>query len=137
MAMLNAPTMGCARIRHVATDHARELAGDGETQPSSAEALRGRCVSLGEFLEQFRLLLSRHADRGVGDGEFDPVASLATLCTRSVISPCLVNLKALRTFLCSRPEHVTTGCECEGACGSCPSRATIAEEVSPKQCRSH
>ena len=47
---------------------AGELAGDGEAQSGSAEALRRRGVGLGEFLEQLRLLLGCHADAGVGDG---------------------------------------------------------------------
>jgi hypothetical protein len=40
-----------------------------------AEALRGRCVSLGEFLEQLRLMLSRHADAGINHCELDPPPS--------------------------------------------------------------
>ena len=65
-----------ARHGHVAAHHARELAGDGEAEPGAAEALRGRRIGLGELLEQLRLLLSRHADAGVGDGQLDPVASV-------------------------------------------------------------
>ena len=43
-------------------------------KPDAPEALCCRGIGLGEFLEQLRLLL-RHADVGVGDGEFDPVAT--------------------------------------------------------------
>ena|SRR5438094_9996716 len=43
-------------------------------KPGAPEALCCRGIGLGEFLEQLRLLL-RHADVGVGDGEFDPVAT--------------------------------------------------------------
>src|SRR6516164_2543909 len=35
-----------ARHRDVAAHHARELAGDGEPEPSAAETLRGRGISL-------------------------------------------------------------------------------------------
>ena len=45
-------------------------------RPGAAEALRGRGIGLGEFLEQLRLLLRRHADAGVGDGQLDPVAAV-------------------------------------------------------------
>src|SRR5262249_6341116 len=41
-----------ARRRHIATHHARELAGDGEAETGAAEALRGRGIDLAEFLEQ-------------------------------------------------------------------------------------
>src|SRR5262249_23556383 len=51
-----------ARHGHVAAHHARELAGDGEAKPRAAEALRGRGIGLGEFLEQLDLLFRRHAD---------------------------------------------------------------------------
>src|SRR5215813_6393551 len=63
-----------ARRRHIATHHARELAGDGEAETGAAEALRGRGISLAEFLEQLCLLLRRHADAAVGHGKLDPVA---------------------------------------------------------------
>ena len=65
-----------ARHRHVAAHHARELAGDGKAEPRAAEALRGRGIGLAELLEQLRLLLRRHADAGVGHGEFDPVVTV-------------------------------------------------------------
>src|SRR5262249_37179543 len=48
--------------RHVATHHARELAGDGEAEPGAAVAARGQGIGLGEILKQFCLLLRRHAD---------------------------------------------------------------------------
>src|SRR5262249_29024608 len=68
-----------ARRRHIATHHARELAGDGKAKTSAAEALRGRGIGLAELLEQLCLLFRRHADAGVGDGELDEVAAIAHL----------------------------------------------------------
>src|SRR5262245_53255376 len=68
-----------ARHGHVAPHHARELSGDGKAEPRAAEALRGRDIGLAELLEQLGLLLSRHADAGVGDGELDEVAAIAHL----------------------------------------------------------
>src|SRR6516165_2744751 len=65
-----------ARHSHVAAHHARELAGDGEAATGSAEALRGRGISLAELLEQLRLLLRRHANASIRDGELDPVAAV-------------------------------------------------------------
>src|SRR5262249_37991271 len=65
-----------ARHGHVASHHARQLAGDGEAEPSPTEALRGRGISLAELLEELRLLLRRHADATVGDRELDPAASV-------------------------------------------------------------
>src|SRR5262245_29111780 len=65
-----------ARHGHVATHHARELAGDGKAQPGAAKVLSGRSVSLAELLEQLCLLLRGHADAGVGDRELDPVATV-------------------------------------------------------------
>src|SRR5262245_54846380 len=65
-----------ARHRHVATHHARELAGDGKPEPRAAEVLRGRPISLGELLEQLSLLLRSHADPCVRDRELDPVATV-------------------------------------------------------------
>src|SRR5262249_15089008 len=46
-----------ARHRHIPTHHARELAGDGKAESSSAVAARCEGIGLGEVLEQFRLLL--------------------------------------------------------------------------------
>ena len=46
-----------ARHCHVAAHHAGELAGDGETEPGAAEALRSRGIGLGELLKQLCLLL--------------------------------------------------------------------------------
>src|SRR5215469_48798 len=63
-----------ARHRHIAAHHARELAGDGKAEPGAAVAARGQGIGLGEVLEQFRLLLRRHADAAVGDCKLDPVA---------------------------------------------------------------
>src|SRR5262249_13849531 len=37
---------------HVAAHHARELAGDGKSETGAAEALSGRGIGSGEFLEQ-------------------------------------------------------------------------------------
>src|SRR5262249_13723715 len=53
-----------ARHGHVATHHARELAGDGKAEPGAAEAPRGRGIGLAELLEQLGLLLRRHANAG-------------------------------------------------------------------------
>src|SRR6516164_3523461 len=55
------------------------FAGDGKPEPSAAETLRGRGISLAELLEQFCLLLRSHADAGVGDGELDEAAAIAHL----------------------------------------------------------
>src|SRR5262245_22606472 len=65
-----------ARRRHIATHHARELAGDGEAETGAAEALRGRGIDLAEFLEQLCLLLRRHANAGIDHRQLDPVASV-------------------------------------------------------------
>src|SRR5262249_34469780 len=73
-----------ARDRHVATHHARELAGDGKAEPRAAEALRGRGIGLGELLEQLYLLLRSHADAGVGDRELDEAAAIAHLACRKL-----------------------------------------------------
>src|SRR5215472_14939010 len=70
--------------RHIAAHHARELAGDGEAETGAAEALRGRGISLAELLEQLRLLLRRHPDAGIGDGELDEVAAIAYLACRKL-----------------------------------------------------
>src|SRR5262245_12151575 len=40
-----------ARHGHVTAHHARELAGDGEPEPSAPEALSGRGIGLAELLE--------------------------------------------------------------------------------------
>src|SRR5262245_42396462 len=71
-----------ARHGHVAAHHARELAGDGKAEPRAAEALNGRSIGLAELLEQLGLLLRRHANAGVGDGELDEVAAIAHLACR-------------------------------------------------------
>src|SRR5262245_16059800 len=73
-----------ARHGHVAAHHARELAGDGKSETGAAEALSGRGIGLGELLEQPSLLLSRHADAGVGDGELDEIAAIAHLACRKL-----------------------------------------------------
>jgi hypothetical protein len=39
---------------------------------------------LGEFLEQLSLLLRRHADAGVGDGELDEATAVAHLACRKL-----------------------------------------------------
>src|SRR5262245_2169318 len=65
-----------ARHRHIAPHHARELAGDGKAQPGAAETLRGGFIRLAELLEQLGLLLSRHADAGIGYGQLNPVAAV-------------------------------------------------------------
>jgi hypothetical protein len=48
---------------------ARELACDGEPEPSAAELLRGCGVGLAELLEQLCLLLMSYANAGVSDRE--------------------------------------------------------------------
>src|SRR5262249_36087615 len=65
-----------ARHGHVATHHARELAGDGKPEPRAAEALSGRGIALTELLEQLCLLLWSHANAGVSDRELNPVATV-------------------------------------------------------------
>ena len=66
-----------ARHRHIAAHHAGELASDGKTKAGAAETLCGRGIGLGELLKQLRLLLRRHADAGIGDGQLNPVAAVA------------------------------------------------------------
>src|SRR6516162_6518189 len=67
-----------ARHGHVASHHARELAGDGKAE-TGAETLNGRGVSLAELLEQLCLLLRSHANASVSDGELNPAASVGHL----------------------------------------------------------
>src|SRR5262249_32125974 len=71
-----------ARHGHVAAHHARELAGDGKAETGAAEFLRGRGIGLAELPEQLSLLLRRHADAGIGDGELDEAAAIADLACR-------------------------------------------------------
>src|SRR5262249_57574622 len=73
-----------ARHRHVGTEQARELGGYGKAEPGAAEKLRGRGIGLRELLEQLCLLLSRHADAVVGDGELDEVAAIGHLACRKL-----------------------------------------------------
>ncbi len=68
-----------ARQGHVTAHHARELAGNRKAEAGSAIAPRGQGIGLAELLEQLRLLLRRHADAGVADGEVNPVASVGYL----------------------------------------------------------
>src|SRR4029077_10113239 len=63
--------------RHIAAQHARELAGDCKDEPGTAKALRGRRVGLVKLLKQLGFLLRRHADAAVGNGQLDPVATVA------------------------------------------------------------
>ena len=65
-----------ARHCHVAAHHAGELAGDRKAESSAAESLRGRGIGLRELLKQLCLLLGRHADASIGDGQLDPVAAV-------------------------------------------------------------
>jgi hypothetical protein len=65
--------------RHVATHHARELAGDGKAKPRPAVATRGQGIGLGEILKQFRLLFGGQADAGIRNRKFDPFASVRHL----------------------------------------------------------
>src|SRR5262245_8768987 len=64
-----------ARHCHVASHHARELAGEGKTEPRPAVAARCQRIGLREILEQFRLLLRGHTDALIRDGKLDPVAA--------------------------------------------------------------
>src|SRR5262249_43274313 len=73
-----------AHYGHIATHHARELAGDGKAQPRPAKALSGRGIRLSELLEQLGLLLCGHADAGVRDGELDEAAAIAHLARRKL-----------------------------------------------------
>src|SRR5262249_2326760 len=73
-----------ARHRYVTSHHARELAGDGKSEPRTAEALRRRGIGLAELLEKLCLLLRCHADAGVGDGELDEAAAIAHLACRKL-----------------------------------------------------
>src|SRR5262249_50372451 len=75
---------GLARHSHVATHHARELAGEGKAEPRSAEALRGRGIGLTELLEQLCLLLRSHANAGVGARELAAAAAIAHLACRKL-----------------------------------------------------
>src|SRR5262249_44277761 len=65
-----------ARHGHIAYHHVRELAREGKSEPRSAEVLSGCGIGLGELLEQLCLLLRRHANAGIGDGELDPAAAV-------------------------------------------------------------
>src|SRR5262245_16082350 len=73
-----------ARHRHVAAHHARKLARDGKAKPRSAELLRGRGIGLGEFFEQLCLLLRRHANASIRDGELEEAAAIAHLACRKL-----------------------------------------------------
>src|SRR5262249_20990848 len=64
-----------ARHRHIAAHHAREFAREGKSEPRAAEVLSGCGIGLGELLEQLCLLLRRHANAGIGDGELDEIAA--------------------------------------------------------------
>src|SRR6516165_5390709 len=68
-----------ARHGHVAPHHARELAREGKAEPRPAIAPRGQGIGLGEVLEQFRLLLRRHADAAIRDGKLDPATAIRHL----------------------------------------------------------
>src|SRR5262249_37920660 len=65
-----------ARHGHIATHHARELAGEGKSKPRPAEALSGRGIGLRELLEQLSLLLRSHANAIGSDRELEPAASV-------------------------------------------------------------
>src|SRR5262249_51581336 len=47
-----------------------------KAEPSAAKALSGRSIGLAELLEQLDLLLRSHANAGISNGKFDPVASV-------------------------------------------------------------
>src|SRR6516164_1467964 len=65
---------GLALDGYVATHHLTEAFADRESKPRAAVFARCRCIGLRELLEQPALLLRRHADAGIGNGERDPVA---------------------------------------------------------------
>src|SRR6516225_3901379 len=67
------------RHRHVAAHHARELAREGKAEPRPAVAARCQGIGLDEVLEQFCLLLRRHADAAIRDRKLDPVAAVRHL----------------------------------------------------------
>src|SRR5258708_5750122 len=60
----------------VALHRLRELLGDGEAEAGAAILAGGRRVGLAEGLEQAGLLLGRHADAGVDDGELHVIGVL-------------------------------------------------------------
>src|SRR5262249_42479053 len=62
----------------------RELGGTGKAEARTPETLCSRGISLAELLEQLGLLLRRHADAGVGDGELDEAAAIAHLAGRKL-----------------------------------------------------
>ena len=66
-----------ARHRHVATHHARELAGYGKAQSGSAEVLGGRGIGLGEFFEQLCLLLGGTSVRRNGEKWLNRIGAAA------------------------------------------------------------
>src|SRR5262245_49799345 len=68
-----------ARHGHLAPHHARQLARDGEAKPRSAELLRGGCIGLAKFFKQLCLLLRRHANASIRDGELEEAAAIAHL----------------------------------------------------------
>ena len=82
---------------HVAAHHPGEARG---RWPGPARCHRNAAPSstlaLGELLKQLGLLLGRHADAGIGDGQLNPVSRpFLTLLARSLTSPSFVNLQAL------------------------------------------
>src|SRR6516165_9555987 len=85
--------------RHVAAHHACELAGDGKAEAGPAVAACGERIGLGEILEQFRLLLRRHADAGIPTASSTHSRPSATFRARSATSPSFVNLQALLSRL--------------------------------------
>ena len=92
------PSPGSLVTSIVAAQHAREMLGDGETQPGAAEIARGRRIGLGEGLEQPAICSGGHADAAVGDLEVDlrrrrSPSARATRAASTV--PLLVNLAAL------------------------------------------
>ena len=52
------------RHDHIAAHHACELAGDGESEPGAAEALRGRLIGLGNSSNSF-CCANREASKGI------------------------------------------------------------------------
>ena len=67
---------GFAGHRHVATHHLAKPACDRQAEAGTAVVACGRCVGLGELLEQPGHLVGRHADAGIGHRELDDLPPL-------------------------------------------------------------
>jgi hypothetical protein len=65
---------GLTLNRDIAAHHLTEAPADGEAKARAAIFARGRCIGLGEFLEELTHLCGSHADGSVSHRERDPVA---------------------------------------------------------------